>query len=99
MNPAAFFEQNRGAFFPDREAAADYARTHCMDEFAPILLTADSAVEQKFVFRLRWDMEQTKEPVVFEGPIDWLRQPGDDPEFVAFNRMPFWVCMGQAYAL
>lgn len=100
MSVKSFFEQNRGAFFPDRDAAAAYAKTNCQDEFAPVLLTADAAVEQKFVFQLRWDMEQTKIPVVFDGPIDWLHQPGDDPEFVyAFNRMPFWVCMGQAYAI
>jgi len=100
MNPSLFFEQNRGAFFPDRDAAAAYARSSCKEAFAPVLLTANAAAEQKFIFQLRWDMEQTTVPEVFDGPIDWLRQPGDDPEFVyAFNRMPFWVCMGQAYAI
>ena len=100
MTAGQLYKQNRGIFFSDRAATADYARANCMDEFASVLLTADAAVEQKFVFQLRWDMEQTVVPVVFDGPIDWLRQPGDDPEFVyAFNRMPFWVCMGQAYAM
>lgn len=100
MSVKEFFQQNRGMFFTDRTAAAAYARTHCPEEASAVLQTADAAVEQKFVFQLRWDMEQTRVPVVFEGPIDWLRQPGDDPEFVyAFNRMPFWVCMGQAYAM
>ena len=92
MTAGQLYKQNRGIFFSDRAATADYARANCMDEFASVLLTADAAVEQKFVFQLRWDMEQTVVPVVFDGPIDWLRQPGDDPEFVyAFNRMPFWV--------
>jgi hypothetical protein len=100
MSVKSFFEQNRGAFFSDRDAAVAYVKANCRDEFASVLLTADAAVEQKFVFQLRWDMEQTTVPVVFDGPIDWLRQPGDDPEFAyAFNRMPFWVCMGQAYAM
>lgn len=90
MKPSVFYEQNRGAFFNDRNAAAAYAAANCTKEFAPVLLTADRAVEQQFIFQLRWDMEQTVVPVVFSGPIDWLHQPGNDPEFVyAFNRMPF----------
>ena len=56
-------------------------------------------VAQSFLFNLRWDMEQTQEPVVFDGDIDWLHQPGDDSEWVfAFNRMRYWICLGQAYA-
>lgn len=100
MNANAFFSQNQGVFFPDRGAAAAYVRSNCMEEFTPVLLTADAAVEQKFFSQLCWDMEQTTVQIVFEGPIDWLRQPGDDPEFVySFNRMHFWISMGQAYAV
>lgn len=76
MKPDVFYEQNRGVFFSGREAAAAYAETNCKKEAAPILLTADRAVEQQFVFQLRWDMERTVVPVVFSGPIYWLRQPG-----------------------
>lgn len=100
MDPKEFFDQNRGTFFDDREAAAEYVRSNCREELDTVLRTADLAAENKFVFQLRWDMEQTHVPEVFDGPIDWLRQPGDDPEFVyAFNRMRFWPCMGQAYAV
>lgn len=100
MDPKLFFDQNRRAFFDDREAAAEYVRANCREELATVLRTADLAAENKFVFQLRWDMEQTHVPEVFDGPIDWLRQPGDDLEFVyAFNRMRFWPCLGQAYAV
>lgn len=100
MNPKLFFDQNRQTFFDDREAAAEYVRANCRKELDKVLRTADLAAENKFVFQLRWDMEQTHVPEVFDGPIDWLRQPGDDPEFVyAFNRMRFWSCLGQAYAV
>lgn len=45
-------------------------------------------------------MEKTNEPIVFPDAIDWLAQPGDDQEFVyAFNRMRFWITLGQAYLL
>ena len=100
MKPHLFFEQNRGIFFRDRAAAAAYVQANCREELDAALHTARMAAEQKFLFQIRWDMEQTHVPEVFEGPIDWLRQPGDDPEFVyAFNRMRFWVCLGQAYAV
>lgn len=100
MEPNAFFNQNKRFFFEDRAAAAAYVRENCGEEWSNVLHTAELAAEGKFLFELRWDMEQTHTPEVFDGPIDWLRQPGDDPEFVyAFNRMRFWPCMGQAYAI
>lgn len=100
MNPQVFFDQNRHTFFSDRDKTAAYVRANCREELEPVLETAALAAEQKFIFQLRWDMEQTHVPEVFEGPIDWLRQPGDDPEFIyAFNRMRFWPCLGQAYAV
>ncbi len=100
MDPKLYFEQNRAAFFGDRGAAAEYVRANCREELDTVLRMAELAAENKFLFQLRWDMEQTHVPEVFDGPIDWLRQPGDDPEFVyAFNRMRFWPCMGQAYAV
>ena len=90
MKPHLFFEQNRSIFFRDRAAAAAYVQANCREELDAALPTARMAAEQKFLFQIRWDMEQTHVPEVFEGPIDWLRQPGDDPEFVyAFNRMRF----------
>lgn len=100
MDPKLFFEQNRGTFFDNRAAAAEYIRANCKEDLDLVLHIADLAAENKFLFQLRWDLEQTVVPEVFDGPIDWLRQPGDDPEFIyAFNRMRFWICLGQAYAV
>lgn len=100
MEPNKFFHQGKRFFFSDRAKTAAYVKANCAQELENVLHTADLAVEQKFIFQLRWDMEQTHVPEVFDGPIDWLRQPGDDPEFIyAFNRMRFWPCMGQAYAV
>ena len=98
MNPTDFYKKSRLRFFDDRAAVAAYA-ARC-EEAALALHTADQVCRQRFLFQLRWDLEQTVEPVCFDGPIDWLRQPGNDPEFVyAFNRMRFWICLGQAYAI
>jgi hypothetical protein len=100
MKADIFFNQNRKFFFADRELTAEYVKQNCREEFAHVLRIADETVNQSFKFDLRWDMEQTTKPVVFTGKIDWLYQPGDDPEFIyAFNRMRFWICLGQAYAV
>ncbi len=79
---------------------AEYAMKHSPDEAALVMQVAEDAVNGSFTFRLRWDLEQTQVPVVFTDGIDWLRQPGDDPEFIyAFNRMRHWICLGEAYAM
>ena len=99
MTKEEFF-QNRRFFFDSAEATAEYALRFSREECQKIIRTADDTVRQSFIFNLRWDLEQTQVPVVFDGEIDWLRQPGDDPEFIyAFNRMRFWICLGQAYAM
>lgn len=100
MDPKNFFDQDKRFFFDDREAVADYVRRSCMEEFELVRKTADLACQQKFLFQLRWDLEKIFEPVCMDGTINWLYQPGDDAEFVySFNRMRFWICMGQAYAM
>lgn len=87
-------------FRTDFAAVASFIRAHHSEECRHILRVADEVVANTFIFDLRWDMEQTVHPVVFTGEIDWLHQPGDDPEWIfAFNRMRFWVCLGQAYIL
>jgi len=88
-------------FFIDaRDGIADYAKTYFPRETGEVIAIANDVVNQKFLFNLRWDMERTYVPVVFEGEIDWMHQPGDDPEWIfAFNRMRFWICLGQAYAI
>ncbi len=100
MKAEDFYGQNKKFFFNDIQFTADYVKKNCKDEMNHILRVADEVVRQEFKFDLRWDMEQTVEPVVFKNEIDWLYMPGDDPEFIyAFNRMRFWICLGQAYAV
>ncbi len=87
-------------FQTDFGPIASFVDEHHPQEKSHILRVADEVAEQTFIFDLRWDMEQTVHPVHFDGDIDWLHQPGDDPEWIfAFNRMRFWVCLGQAYAM
>lgn len=87
-------------FIDDRDKIANWVTAHCPDAVRDIIAVADDVAAQKFLFNLRWDMERTYEPVTFDGPIDWLHQPGDDPEWIfAFNRMRFWICLAQAYAI
>lgn len=65
-----------------------------------ILGTADELLQQKFLFRLPWDMEQTSEPVCFQGEIQWDYQLNGDPEFIfQMNRHRNWICLGQAYQM
>lgn len=60
--------------------------------------TADELMTDTFLFRLPWDMEQTAQPVRFEGGIDWTYFPGEDEEFTfMLNRHRFWICLGQTY--
>lgn len=100
MKAADFFNHNKHFFFSNRDAAASYVKQYCKEELDHVINTADYTIQQKFIFDLRWDMERTYEPVIFDNEIDWLYQPSDDPEWVfAFNRMRFWICLGQAYAV
>ncbi|MDR3207706.1 MAG: heparinase II/III family protein, partial [Oscillospiraceae bacterium] len=100
MNGKVFFQQaGKRFFFEDAAAVAAYVKRHCPEELARVIAVADDVAAGRFRFDLRWDMERTTEYVTFDGDIDWLRQPAADPEWVyAFNRMRFWICLGQAYA-
>lgn len=81
-------------------ACAAYAREHWPEETKKRIRIADEVCRREFLFDLPWDMERTVEPVRFEGKIDWMYMPGDDPEFIyQLNRHRYWVCLGQAYAL
>ena len=100
MKASDFFNQNKRFFMDDRNKIADYAYRCWEEDLKKILETANDVVKQKFLFNQPWDMERTDVPVQFDGEIDWLHQPGNDPEWVyAFNRMRFWICLGQAYAV
>lgn len=100
MKKEDFFDQDKHFFVDDFGRTAEYVKKYCSKQAKTILAFADDIVNQKFLFNLRWDMERTTTPVIFKKEIDWLYQPGDDPEWIyAFNRMRFWICLGQAYAL
>lgn len=100
MKASEFFHQGKQFFLENRDGIARYAKENFPQKCRKVLTCADDAVNQRFAFDMQWDMERTNTPVVFDGEIDWLRQPADDPEWVyAFNRQHFWLCLGQAYAL
>ena len=87
----------------DWKWCTEYCRNYWPGECAHILRIADDATEQRFVFDLPWDMEQTVKAVEFGGDregIDWQHMPDGDPEFIyQFNRHRYWICLGQAYAM
>ncbi len=100
MKASEFFHQGKHFFLENRDGIAQYAKENFPQKCRKVIACADDAVNQRFAFDMQWDMERTNTPVVFDGEIDWLRQPADDPEWVyAFNRQHFWLCLGQAYAL
>ncbi len=60
------------------------------EDVAQTLAVADGVCRKYFLFNSKWDLEQTDEPVQFDGAIDWTYMPADDPEFVwQFNRHRF----------
>ena len=101
MNRESFFSQpGRQFFFENPVEVAKYVRANFPRECEGVIAAADDVAGKIFKFNLRWDMERTWSPIVFDGDIDWLHQPAGDPEWVfAFNRMRFWIVLGQAYAL
>lgn len=77
-----------------------YCQEYWREEVEHILRVADEVCRNYFLFDLKWDMERTYEPVIFEEEIDWAYMPGEDPEFIfQMNRHRFFICLGQAYHL
>lgn len=77
-----------------------YCKEHWRSETEHILRVAEEVCQQKFLFDLNWDMEQTCEIVKFQGEIDWGANPFGDPEFTyQLNRHRYFLCLGQAYWL
>jgi hypothetical protein len=99
MQQATFFKRLEKAY-PLTQQTQRYGKKQFPKDVEETIALADQIAQNAFVFTLRWDMEKTSKPVRFPNTIDWLYQPGDDPEFIfAFNRMRFWVTLGQAYVL
>ena len=101
MDKKTFFHKNSSYFFfDDMKRISDYCKSNWPENVAHILRVANEVVNQEFIFDLKWDMERTYEPVIFEDSINWSHMPGDDPEFIyQFNRHRYWICLGQAYAM
>lgn len=101
MNKKQFFDRNVSQYyFDDPKAIASYCKTFFPDDVEHILRVADEVCKNYFLFDLKWDMERTYEPAVFEDVIDWHYMPADDPEFIwQFNRHRYFICLGQAYQL
>lgn len=101
MTKKEFFDRSAEYYFlDDAKAAGAYCMENWKEEAAHILRVADEVCRQEFLFDLKWDMERTYEPVIFEKEIVWDYKPGDDPEFIfQFNRHRFFICLGQAYAM
>ncbi len=101
MSKKEFFSrENRKFFIDDIEKISEYVKINCRDEAEEIINIANDVVNKRFIFTLRWDMERTTVPEVFEDEINWLHMPSDDQEWIfQFNRHRFWICLGQAYAL
>jgi len=101
MTKTIFYQQaDRRLFFDDPFVIAKHALARFPEECENIIRAADDVVSRRFRFNMRWDLERSEEYIIFDDEIDWLYQPGGDPEWVyAFNRMTFWICLGQAYAL
>lgn len=101
MTKQEFFDRGAECYFLDDEkAAGKYCKENWKEDAAHILRVADEVCRQEFLFDLKWDMERTYEPVIFDGEIVWDYKPGDDPEFIfQFNRHRFFICLGQAYAM
>ena len=92
--------EDRIFFFENPINIAQYVNKYCTNQRDEIISVANDITNQVFKFTLRWDLERNETPVIFNEKIDWLYQPGEDSEWVyAFNRMRFWICLGQAYAL
>lgn len=101
MTKQEYFKKDHSHFFIDDGAAvAEYCKANWPEDCNHIIRVADEVCRNYYLFDLKWDMERTWEPVVFEKEIDWEYMPGDDPEFIfQFNRHRFFICLGQAYQL
>ncbi len=101
MKKEEFFDRDNSCYYMDDvKAIAKYCNDNCHEDVAHILRVANEVCDRYFLFDLKWDMERTYEPVVFEGKVDWNINPAGDPEFIwQFNRHRFFICLGQAYQL
>ncbi|MDL2323970.1 heparinase II/III family protein [Ruminococcaceae bacterium OttesenSCG-928-A16] len=101
MKPEDFFgPEKKQFFFEDPFAIAEYVQKNSPQFAQTVIEVASNIAAKHFTFTRNLSEVGVMPPVVFPDAIHWLHQPGDDPEWVyTFNRMVFWVYLGQAYAL
>lgn len=79
---------------------ADYSRRICAEEVAEVLRRADRLCGNTFLFTRRWDMEPTREPVTFDGSIQWDYMGTGDTEWpVMLARQSYLYDVVLAYLL
>lgn len=101
MKKTDFFNRIRDIFGADNpREITKYCQTFWPEDVKHVILTADNACENTFLFDFRWDMERTYKPVHFEKDINWSLIPFGDREFLwQFNRHRFLLCLGQSYLM
>ena len=78
--------------------AAQAVRQLCPQAAADALARAGEICGHTFLFRDHWEMEPTREPVHFDGPVVWDAVPAGDPEWIyALNRHTIFVNLGKAW--
>lgn len=84
----------------DYTKITEHLKKNYEPECRQTLATAEDAVARRFIFNQRWDMERTYEYVAFPDDIDFLHQPGGDPEWTfAFNRLKHFNSLAEAWHL
>ena len=101
MNKTEFFDRDSSHYyFDDGKKAGEYCKNNFKEDAEQTIKVADGVCRRYFLFNSKWDLEQTDEPVQFDGKIDWTYMPANDPEFVwQFNRHRFFMTLGQAYQM
>lgn len=83
---------------PAPAAVAAEVKHRCPEAASAALARAEEICRKEFLFRDHWEMEPTKEPVRFEGPIQWDAVPAGDPEWTyALNRHTILLNLAKAW--
>ena len=82
----------------DPAFAAQAVQKLCPEAARAAIERADEICENTFVFHDHWEMEQTHDPVTFDGAIDWSYVPLGDPEWIyALNRHTIFLNLAKAW--
>lgn len=75
MKREAFFDRDAHTITVRMESGRAYCREQFPEDVAQTLAVADGVCRKYFLFNSKWDLEQTDEPVQFDGAIDWTYMP------------------------